>query len=129
MCRKDTAAIECINKIRTKTKCQIYMYLFLLCYLLDLFSADVLELTRRVQKVDRVALNPEITLMGFLDIVVIAVLGSKSNGSFLGIKLELGGLHVVTRGSVSDQVVLPAVSTVNDVPVQSPGKGSYRVVC
>lgn len=78
-----------------------------------------------MSKVAGVLLDSELSVVGLLDVKVPALLVGKVDGRLLGEELHLCGLHVVTGRLPSDQVVFPSVGSVDDVPVQSPGKGSW----
>lgn len=82
------------------------------------------ELAVRVDKVVGVLLDTELSVVRLLDVKVPALLVGEFDGRFLAGELHLCGLHVVAGRLPSDQIVLPSVSNVDNVPVESPGKGS-----
>lgn len=91
---------------------------------LSLFGSNVFELAVGVDKVVGVLLDSELSVVGLLDVKVPSLLVGKVDGRLLAGELHLCGLHVVAGRLPSDQIVLPSVGNVDNVPVESPGKGS-----
>lgn len=85
-----------------------------------LLGSDVLQGSLGVNKVGRVILLSEMSLLGFLNVVKVSLTLGKSDSSILGVKLNLCGLHEIRRRLKTHQVVLPSVTTAQNIPVYFP---------
>lgn len=62
-----------------------------------LLGTDVLQSLWAVQEVVGVSLGDDFALVGLLDKVLVALLVGKVDSIVLGLKVEVGALHVVGR--------------------------------
>ena len=85
-----------------------------------LLCPDVLQLVGRVEEVVCVGLWCELSRVGLLDKVLVALLLGEMDGILLGLEVDVCSLHEISRRLPSDQRVLPSVSLGQDVPIHSP---------
>lgn len=78
---------------------------------------DNLQLLRNMHKVIRIILGHEFSLVGFLDIVLIALFVGEIDSVLLAVELDTLALHEIGAGLPAHERVLPAVAFGEGVPI------------